>query len=746
MDYLKQYRSFINSHYVGEGVRITVGVLVPVLLFGYFNQLTIGLAIGLGALFVSITDNPGPIHHRRNGLIVCALLVFVVAIVVSFVQQVHWLFMVVLPVSCFIFSMIGVYGTRATSIGMAALFVLVLQTEHHYEGWQILYNALYILAGGAWYILLSLVMNSIRPYKIIQQALGEYVMATADYLKAKGVFFDTGTDREKNYAEILRTQIIVQEKQTLVAELLFKTRSIVKESTHTGRVLMMVFMDVADLFEVAMTSHQDYEKLHRYFDDTEILIEYRHLINTLADELDEIGIALKSGRRSGYDKRIDEELIEERKHLKELRLQNLRPDNIDGFISLRHILDSIDEIATRIRTLHQYTSYDAKFRRKKINTPDPEDFIMHQSIDPQLIIDNLSFRSNIFRHSLRISAAALFAYIIAEFLPIGHGYWMLLAVIVILKPAYSLTRTRNIERLSGTIIGAVTGALILYLVKNETAIVILLAISMIGAYSFMRKRYLVSVVLMTVYLLLMFHLLDPKDFRSIMIDRVTDTAIGSVIAIVFGYLIAPVWEHERINEYMNAALKDIISYYKLITSVFTGQAFDKKEAIVVRRNSWVSLANLSDTFNKMLSEPKRKQKNAEELHQFVVANHMLASHIATLSYYADSVQPEYITEDYMPLITATTQALQQALGTLENEKQSKDLIIKTDPDQIRLLSQRINELVSKRQEELKLGQMETNTRKTLSEFKSITDQFYFIYKIAMDVEKVTLKLQGSSNS
>jgi hypothetical protein len=26
MDYLKQYRSFISSHYVGEGVRITVGV------------------------------------------------------------------------------------------------------------------------------------------------------------------------------------------------------------------------------------------------------------------------------------------------------------------------------------------------------------------------------------------------------------------------------------------------------------------------------------------------------------------------------------------------------------------------------------------------------------------------------------------------------------------------------------------------------------------------------------------------
>jgi hypothetical protein len=58
MDYLKEYRSFISSHYVGEGVRITTGVLVPVLLMAYFDLLSIGLAVGLGALCVSITDNP----------------------------------------------------------------------------------------------------------------------------------------------------------------------------------------------------------------------------------------------------------------------------------------------------------------------------------------------------------------------------------------------------------------------------------------------------------------------------------------------------------------------------------------------------------------------------------------------------------------------------------------------------------------------------------------------------------------
>ena len=742
MDYLKQYRSFISSHYVSEGLRITTAILVPVLFFAYLDLLAIGLTIGLGALCVSVTDNPGPIHHRRNGLLVCNLLIFIVALLTSLVQPFHWLFMLLLPVCCFVFSMIGVYGARATAIGMAGLFVLILQTQHHYQGWQILYNALYILAGGSWYILLSLFVNSIRPYKITQQALGEYVMATADYLKAKAVFYDTGTDREKNYEEILRTQIIVQEKQALVAELIFKTRSIAKESTHTGRVLMMVFMDVADLFEVAMTSHQDYEKLHRYFDDTEILTEYRQLIDTLANELDEIGIALKSGRRSGYNKSIDEELIEERKHLKELRAQKLRPDNIDGFISLRHILDSIDEIATHIRTLHQYTSYDVKLRRKKIDSPDPENFIMHQSIDPQLLIDNLSFRSNIFRHSIRVSAAALFAFIVADLLSMRHGYWLLLTVIVIMKPAYSLTRQRNKERLSGTIIGASIGALLLYLVKDRTAIVIFLAISMVGTYSFIRKQYFISVILMTLYLLLMFHLLEPTDFRTILTDRIVDTAIGSAIAILFGYLVSPIWEHERVNEYMSQSVKDIKAYYQLISATFTGKEFNKPATILERRKTWVSLANLSDTFNKMLSEPKSKQKNVKELHQFVVANHMITSHIATLSYYADPVQPALIMHDYEPLINATVHALQAALDVLE-QKKNTDAAGKVDPEQIRLVSQRINELVAKRQEELKQGKMESNTGKYLSDFKSIADQFYFIYRIAVDLEKVSIRVAAS---
>lgn len=742
MDYLKEYRSFSSSLYLGEGVRKTVGILLPVLLFGHYDLLLTGMAVALGALCVSITDNPGPILHRVNGFLITIALVFVISMIMGFVSPINWLFAILLPLCCFFFSMIGVYGARATSVGISVLIVIIIQTQHRYEGWDIVFNSLYLLAGGIWYFLLSMTLYSIRPYKLVQQSLGEYVLATSDYLRAKATLYNDEINYTISNQLLLSRQIAVQEKQNLVTELIFKTRSIVRESTHIGRVLMMAFLDVTDLFEKTMSSHQDYEKLHQYFNKTGILTEYKQLILSMAKELDEIGIALQSGRKSVYNEKIDTELLNEREHLQQLRLSILDASNVDVFISLKHILDTIDNIATRIQTLHRYTTYDIKLKKEKLQPVNPEDFISHQEIDPKTLWDNLTFNSNIFRHSLRIALAAVTAFLLGLLFPsVGHSYWILLTVIVILKPGYSLTKKRNYQRLTGTLTGVIICLIFLYLVKDKSLILLFLAVNMIGAYSFVRRHYFTGVILITIYVLLMFHLLDAKDFKTVLADRLIDTATGSALAFIFSYLLSPIWEHENIHLFMCKMLKHNKKYYQLVAGVFTGQPGNKSKLRIKRKDSLVSLANLSDAFNRMLSEPKSKQKNIELIHQFVVSNHMLISHIATLAYYADPIHPEYIMDDYQPLIILTKSYLDQAIQLIGKEEITiNDIPI--EETQVRLLDQRINRLMHIRQEELKQGKMETETRKTLSQFKSITDQFYFIYKMSMDIEKISLKLKG----
>src|ERR1700738_2492729 len=85
MDYIRQYKSFINSHYLNGAIRITVGITLPAILLGYFNNLSAGVVLSIGAMCVGNTDNPGPIHHRRNGMIACVLIIFLVSLLTGWV-------------------------------------------------------------------------------------------------------------------------------------------------------------------------------------------------------------------------------------------------------------------------------------------------------------------------------------------------------------------------------------------------------------------------------------------------------------------------------------------------------------------------------------------------------------------------------------------------------------------------------------------------------------------------------------
>jgi uncharacterized membrane protein YccC len=81
MDYVREYMRFVNSHYLNGAIRITIGITLPAILLGYFHNLSTGIVVSIGAMCVANTDNPGPIHHRRNGMIACILIIFLVSLI-----------------------------------------------------------------------------------------------------------------------------------------------------------------------------------------------------------------------------------------------------------------------------------------------------------------------------------------------------------------------------------------------------------------------------------------------------------------------------------------------------------------------------------------------------------------------------------------------------------------------------------------------------------------------------------------
>lgn len=714
---------------------MTAGILLPAFVMTYFDLLAVGIVFSVGAMCVSISDYAGPVLHRRNGMLVSNLAIFIVALVIGLVAHSPLLLGISLLTCCFFFSMMGVYGARAGSIGIGALLVMILNIHELRQDKEIVWHALYILGGGVWYMLFSLALYQIRPHKLIQQAIGDCIQGMAGYLRTRALFYDSQVNYEAVYQELLQQQVDVQEKQDLVNDLLFKTSNIIQESTHTSRILVMIYLEAADLFEKVMTSYQDYKTLHRYFDETSMLQRYQFLANELSVELDRIGIALKSGNASVENTVLMHHIRITRQAFSELRVSFLKPENIEGFISLRHILDNIEDMAERTGTLHYYTTYDRKIKNNRERTFDFGELVSHQEITPDIFIDNLSFKSTIFRHSMRVSIAVISGYLISILFPFGHSYWILLTIIVILKPAYSLTKQRNRDRLIGTVCGVIIGLLILYLIKNNTLLLIIMIMLMTATYSFIRKRYFIGVLFMTPYIILFFHLLNPGSFKAILTDRLVDTAIGSVISFLASIYLMPGWEHKTIKPLMVKMLEENRHYFTVITEAFTSkQPASPGRHQVGRKNAFVALANLSDAFNRMLSEPKQKQLGIKEISQFVVLNHRLTSHIATLSNYQGLESPPDTSNLLTTVINQISGYFDRAISILHGAP--ADTILPFNKDALRQLNQSANSLLEKRRAELQQGQLETTTKRPLSELKSFVDQFNFIYKIAADINKV----------
>jgi uncharacterized membrane protein YccC len=423
-------------------------------------------------------------------------------------------------------------------------------------------------------------------------------------------------------------------------------------------------------------------------------------------------------------------------------------DNMEDFIMLRQILNSLQDVTERVKKLHRATRYEADVSKDYKLEVEADDFTPRQDYHPRILLDNLSLKSSHFRHAVRVTLGLLAGYTASLFFELGHGYWILLTIAVILKPAFSITKQRNIHRIGGTILGVVTGFLFLYLIDDGTVLFFLMMIAMILAYSFLKINYFVASTSITLYVILSFDFLSPQHVTSVLQDRVIDTVIGSVIAYVISSYVLPVWEHSQINQYIKEALNANRKYFDLVAAKFTGKQLDINELKLLRKNAIIAMANLSDNFQKMLSEPKRQQLNMEEYHQFVATSHMLTSYIASLSTYAQTLEYSEFSVEFEMMIRQIDRQLQAATDIIDGKSANSLEIVRESLPQ----NQRLVELLTKRKKEIKeLGIEKADqspARKMLSDLKTINGLFELISTITIDEIKIlqkikTVKVQSS---
>lgn len=713
--FTRKILSFFYSQYFSDGLRITLGVLVPALLLNHFNQLVAGVSVALGALCISVVDTPGPAVYKRNSMIICCLLVFLVSLITGYVQFNPFFLGLEIVLFSFFFSMFAVYGNRASAIGTCALLIMIFMIEKRMAPQQVLPSSLLILAGGIWYSLFSLLFFQIRPYRAAQQALGECIIEVAKYLRLKADFYAEKTNIDKNYKSLVSQQIAVSQHQDAVRELLFKTRSIVKESTHTSRMLILTFVDLIDLFDQITYTHYDYENLRKTYLQSGVLAEISLLIHHMADELEQVGFDVQSHKKHYQSINYQPGLKQLQEHIDQIGLANEEKSTL----FLRKILVNIRNINQRLIDMGSYTQDAPQASKIAASNLEFSRFVTRQDYAPRLFLENLSFKSTSFKHALRVAIVCGIGFTLAKTVVTGHhSYWILLTIIVILKPGFSLTKQRNSQRLIGTIVGGLIGFLVLFLIPDKTIQFFIMMVLMLFTYSFLRLNYVISVIFMTPYVLIVFSFLGV-DFIHTVVERLLDTFIGSALAFSSAFVLFPNWESDQLNQTLSKVIVSNQNYLKTIVERLSGKLVDTVEYKLVRKDVYVESGNLSAAFERMISEPKSKQKHAQDIHKFVVLNHMLSSAIAAIA--ANLPDKNSI-----------------SLPTQLKIAHRAQLILK---ETVKKLGS-ITEEIAEKETSAETNLTEKLAGKQQSDLLFLEDQLRFILKISTDIAKTTDMILG----
>jgi uncharacterized membrane protein YccC len=749
MNYSSELKKIVTSQYVYSSIRITLATVIPCLVLSYFGLLKEYFLFPLGTSFVALTDQPGPFIRRRNSLTFAIFCFVVVASIASLVKGIIPLVLLEVIVFGMFFSLIGVYGQRLAAVGSLALVVLAIFIDGHLTGANILKSLLIFAAGCIWFLLIFLIVTTIQPYKLASQMIGENYLQLAEFLKIKANFYQQNPDFDKLNSQVIAKQIGIKNLQEETRETVFKTRTIVNESTTISRLLMLMFLNSMDLHEKLMTSESDYKKLQESFKDTTILVKIHDYLNILSEEITNIGIALQSSTRAKPIFNLEVHFHELNAHYFELRNKEMTPENLENFMILRQIMMRINEITKEINEIYKVFSQNVKLAKSLSTGLDLKKFMpKEEKINFKVLKSNISLTSSHFRHAIRITVALLLGYLVSllPFVEIGHTYWILITIVAILKPAYSITKQRNLLRFYGTVAGAVIAYGLLHFIHINAVLFGILLFSMILCFSLLKGRYFWAVLFMTIYVFMSFNFLNPGNVNVIFKDRIVDTFIAGIIAFLVSYIVLPVWEHTQNLDLMKKSAESNLTYFHSVMSKFLNDGFNVEDYKVKRKNAIISLANLSDNFQRMISDPKNQQKKLEVVHQFVATSHLITAYTASLSQYAKSNQeyPEIDSESWSKKIESE---MNQVSAILNGDKISETLRMESrlEPE-----DSSIEDMLHKRKTELlekeHFDTRDPNKISHLTELKNIHDVLELIYDVAKEQRKVIEKYRNEENS
>ncbi|MEU1471154.1 FUSC family protein [Streptomyces sp. NPDC005761] len=153
--------------------------------------------------------------------------------------------------------------------------------------------------------------------------------------------------------------------------------------------------------------------------------------------------------------------------------------------------------------------------------------------------------SPVLRHAVRLAVVASLGYLLGTALPLGHGYWVPITSVMVLRPDFHQTYARAVARFVGTLIGVGLATGVVQLLDPGPYLSGGLAVcSAALLYLLMHTGYAVSQSFVAAYVVFLLGM-GGEEWHQTVPDRVLLTLIGGALAML-AYMVFPAWETPRL--------------------------------------------------------------------------------------------------------------------------------------------------------------------------------------------------------
>ncbi|RJX76143.1 YccS family putative transporter [Pseudomonas sp. LS-2] len=622
-------------------VRVFIALTGSMALCWYQNEMSLLIPLFLGIIASALSETDDSWQGRLNALAVTLVCFSIAALSVELLFPYPVLFICAFAFAAFCLTMLGALGERYGAIAYATLilsvYTMIGVDQRGGEVTNFWHEPMLLVAGAAWYGLLSVLWQMLFSNQPVQQALARLFRELGLYLKIKSELFEPirTLDVEARRLELAKQNGKVVAALNVTKEIILNRVGSGRPGSKVSRYLKLYFL-AQDIHERASSSHYPYNSLAEAFFHSDVLFRCQRLLRQQGNACRDLSVSIQLRQPFIYDDSFAHALEDLRASLEHLRIQS----NPAWRGLLRSLRALANNLATLDRLLSDASNPDALADATDSSLLDrsPRNF---KDVWTRLRLQ-LTPTSLLFRHALRLPLALVIGYITLHLIHPSQGYWIILTTVFVCQPSYGATRRKLGQRIIGTAIGLTAGWILFDLIT--TPVLQSMCAVLAGVVFFVNRttRYTLSTAAITVMILFCFN--QVGNGYGLFLPRLMDTLLGSLIAGLAVFLFLPDWQGRRLNKVLANTLSCNSIYLRQIMQQYAKGKSDDLAYRLARRNAHNADAALSTTLANMLMEPGHFRKEADVGFRFLVLSHTLLSYLSGLGAHRETQLPDEVRE------------------------------------------------------------------------------------------------------